>query len=240
LKLRSIFSLLITAAATTGALPAATITWNFGSNAGAGAYGNVLTFGQGGVVVTISSWSVGSQANSTFVSAGTGQWGSGAGLGVCDQFESCASPQHTVDNSGYLDFILFQFDKPVDPTSIHVNGYETNDTDVSYWVGTTALGATRLTGYTLSGLNGLGLGSALTNTGFNSRDVSLTSNVVNTLLIGAKVGTISGSDLYDYFKIGSLSVDYTPQSAVPEPGTSLMLGGGLLALATALKRRVRG
>ena len=208
---------------------------NLSGSGGYGTYGNVRTFTSEGLTVTVTSFGLTGNSGTTFQTAATGQWS--GGLGVIDQKEafSTSSSIHTVDNSGYYDFVLFQFNKPVDPLSISLTQFN-GDSDVSYWTGN--LTGT-LIGQTLAGLSGLGFGSQINNdvsTSNGLRTFSLTSPTVNALLVAARIG--QGND---YFKIEDLCVDYTtpppPNGEIPEPSTYATMGGALLGLGALIARR---
>lgn len=211
-----------------GTASAATITFNLTNSSGYGTYGNVLGYSSGGVNMTVTSWGLTGNSGTTFQTAATGRWS--GGLGVCDNTEglSCGSPQHTVDNSGFNNFILFQFSTPVDPLTVSITQYQ-SDSDLSYWVGNVSSSTSVLVGQTLAGLSSLGFGSRIDDTAAGSRTISLTSPFVNALLISAKVGETN-----DYFKINQLTVN-----PVPEPSTYATLGGALLGLALVMARRRR-
>ena len=213
------------------------ITWDFrsgqtsGSQVGSG-FGNVWTFTVSGIQVTVTSWSQTGSCGA-FQTAQTGRWDTG--LGVCTRNESagCGSPSHQVDNVGTPDFLLIQFSSPYRPTSITIDPFGSYDRDVSYWTGNTASGLD-LGGKTLADLAALGFGSRLDSDNSASDrplTIDLTSGAVNSLLISARAGS---SDADDYFKVR----DLTGVAAVPEPGTFLLVGSGLLGLGMGARRRM--
>jgi hypothetical protein len=209
------------------------VLFDLSGNGGYGSYGNVRTFTSEGLTTTVTSFGLTGNSGTTFQTAATGQWS--GGLGVSDQKEgfSTSSYKHTVDNNGYYNFVLFQFDKPVDPLSLSITQFN-GDSDVSYWTGNLT---GSLIGKTLAGLGSLGFGSEYTNTTSGSRTFSLTSPTVNALLVAARIGNSN-----DYFKIDQLCVDYIkttppPPGEIPEPSTYATMGGALLGIGAVVARR---
>lgn len=217
---------------------AAPVTLNLTGGGGVGSFGNVLTYTSGPVTATVTSWSLASELG-TFSQAATGRW-SGNGLGVCNTAEttsSCGSPSHTMDNSAGKDFLLFQFNAGVDPSSVVLRAYSTGDSDLSYWTGNTSASTTLLSGQTLASLGGLGFGAQienLDNVAANPRTASLSGVNVNALLISANLANLDG--VKDYMKVSSLTVEY-PSSQIPEPATMGLLGSALLGLGVLRTRR---
>jgi len=221
---------------------AATINFDFttsgGTNAGSG-FGNVRTYSSGGLTLTATAWSVTGNNNTTFQNSQLG-WYSGNGLGVCNRNEDtgCDSPEHQVDNYGSYDFVLFQFSLPIDPLTITIRGFGSeqgleNDKDVTYFLGNLTSG--NLTGKTLGDLtaNPLNL-TAFNDSGAvspNPRTVNIQGGSANAILFGASVAS---TDRDDFFKIQSMTV-----SNAPEPGTMVLLGGALIAFSGYLRRKNR-
>src|SRR5580698_3455435 len=66
-----------------------------------GAFGNVRTYTNDGVTVTVTAWGLTGHSDTTFQTANLGQYtGTNLGLGICNQNENknCGSPTHQVDN----------------------------------------------------------------------------------------------------------------------------------------------
>ena len=85
--------------------------------------GTSLLFSSAGVNVRVSAWTI---ANGSLYQSSLGVWD--GGLGVKNPF---SDNSHTVDNSGYQDFLLFQFDQVVelDWARFNTGWHNMNDTD---------------------------------------------------------------------------------------------------------------
>ncbi len=210
---------------------AVSYTWDFTGNAGSNCTvnspiscsnpGNSITFASttpGGPTVKATAWYL--NASGTFQKATLGQYS--AGLGVCYPGENCSQPEHQTDNYVYDEFVLFEFSKPIDPSTAKLTTTSNADLDVSYWLGGNAVQSLNLTNLTTS-LTGLGFGSINNSNGTatGTRTVDLTGGTptgyVNAILFGPKY-----TDGNDYFKIGGMSGS-TGVSAVPEPSSVILL-----------------
>jgi hypothetical protein len=199
----------------TAAAHAVTTTFDFTGNGGtAGSY----MFTAGGLGLTVTATSYNTVTNTWDSSALVGQYSGGLGVTnsqkVSGVWKDINSPQHSLDNNGWKDLLLFQFSLPVDVDSLSI-GWYSGDDDFRYTIGSTLNSVKVLTG---SGVSGVGLGN-------------YTINGANTY--GSYFSVAAGktsSETNDYFKVSKLKVTYN----VPDQGSTLVLTSlasiGLLAL----------
>jgi len=260
----------------------ATYSSSHGSNCGGGGTNNpncdTWTFNnqtsntQGGITATASGWSntVGS-ANILLDSAYITLNGS-SGLGVrnndCTGYSNCTggttgrdtnegvSPEHSIDNNGRVDSILFSFTDKVNLTSFSA-GWVSTDSDFTVLAYTGAGNPASLANKSYAGLlsNGWSLiGNFLGGTSTGAHDFA--NNTYSSYWLIGALNTFVGGDPAkagnDYFKLISLAgctCDNAPPGTpgcstggggggVPEPGTLLLMGAGLLGLTRFHTRRV--
>ncbi len=195
--------------------------------------------------VRATAWSV---SSSVVRNAFLGAYGSG--LGVTNRSEgSGGGNSHTTDNSGGTDFILFQFDKPVEFlsakfTTYQLSGLSYQDSDASIDYGTTALPWN--SGLSLDNKNISVVNSLLNGAGYEATGGSAPNGVVRDLQPGAagqKVGNIwmvassmvNQDNRKDSFKLDDLTVSYI--DPLPEPGSWALMLGGFGMVGFALRRR---
>lgn len=260
----------------------ATYSSSHGSNCGGGGTNNpncdTWTFNnqtsntQGGITATASGWSntVGS-ANILLDSAYITLNGS-SGLGVrnndCTGYSNCTggttgrdtnegvSPEHSIDNNGRVDSILFSFTDKVNLTSFSA-GWVSTDSDFTVLAYTGAGNPASLANQSYAGLlsNGWSLiGNFLGDASTGAHDFA--NNTYSSYWLIGALNTFVGGDPAkagnDYFKLISLAgctCDNAPPGTpgcstggggggVPEPGTLLLMGAGLLGLTRFHTRRV--
>lgn len=248
---------LLAVAALCGASSAFSATWTFTGTtleqpAGYGAATDTV----GGVTATATAWANtanGPSGNDTVLASAylTPQGTSGVGARHADG-ETTSSPQHAIDNDGRIESVLFSFAGDKVNLSSTYFGWVSNDSDYSVYAYTGA-GAGSVAGQTYAGLtsNGWSLVGHYNSNGSAGSKTIATGIFSSYWLIGAYNGTGSGMDgNKDYFKLksvtGATCADTPggrgcgggtpPGGSVPEPGTLLLVGIGMLGL-TRIKRR---
>lgn len=187
----------------------------------------------------------------------------GGGLGVSAVGEPTGSPNHAIDNNGFVDALYLQFNSQVDLDAITI-GWSQTDADISLFRYTGSgdpWGNGHLLGLTYANLssNGWSFVGNYANLAVNSaRAVNAGDGASKYWLISAYT-SLAGSgcnalpnsgatctDGNDYFKVMSLTTSTPPlcggttgiacASTVPEPGTAALLS---IALASGWMLRGR-
>lgn len=205
-------------------------TFNFlGSNSNtSNTYGNVRTFtGNEGTKLEVSAYSL-SEVNA-LTKAFVGQYVGGGtkwGLGVTN---SGNDNSHTIDNSGWTDFVVLQFDKIMTVSDLGIYGF--GDTDLSWAVATTSTpfsGVLNLSNLSIFGT--LNVSNGPNSTTLQNRAVNGAAKSGNLFIVGA---SNAKNDSNDSFKLNNLIAT----SAVPEPATWGMMIGGFALAGVAMRRR---
>lgn len=206
---------------------AATFVLTSGSNSD-GSIGNVRTYtGSDGTKVEVTAYSL---DGSTLAQAAVGAYTPGLGI-----LNGPNDDSHTIDNSGRVDIMVFQFDKVVTVDKVGIA--EFGDTDFNYDIGSTnvafnsTLTFANLTAFT----NAFGaLNTSILSNGNGSnenRDINPGNLSGNLFYVAA---AFSSSNSNDSFKINGITY---ATSAVPEPASWAMMIGGLAVVGSAMRRR---
>lgn len=207
------------------------------------------------VKVRVTAWSTAGTSNLSEVKKGTVQAYSN-GLGVTSFGELGSSPSHTIDNKGNKDFLIFQFDQPVELNSAKFTTYNMGssltDGDATIAYGNTA---TNWNNDLLAGTSTYSQLSLVFGNSFEASNVAAKSNqtsLIRQLNDGNKIGNSwligsafvnpnmdgckswSSNTCFDGFKLSNISVI---AGAVPEPSSWLMMIMGFGFVGYSLRRR---
>ena len=148
---------------------------------------------------------------------------------------NASGDSHTVDNVGNADFVVFEFSAPVHVTSYYLNIFA--DADTTWYVGNLAAGFD-FTGKTLADVNALELtmGNNTWSAGSDPSPLETIAGSVtgNYLILAA---SLTPTDRDDKFKIRAITATQHTPDAVPEPGTLLLVGSGVLALTLVARQK---
>lgn len=198
--------------------------------------------GTNALSLRVTAWSLNNNsATGTVSNARLGRYSSG--LGVTNDAEDGSSPGHTTDNSGRLDFLVFQFSKPVEVLSGVFTPFAMSGVyDVDYTLGAglsdvawnSSLG---LDGQSRSTLNTLfandirNFAGSASNGNAQTKALDSLHRAGNVWLVGASFNNPDSK--YDAFKFSALKV-LVP---VPEPSTWLMMIVGFGFVGASIRRQ---
>jgi hypothetical protein len=218
-------------------------------------YSSTSPVSNSGLSATATAFSAANNTTAT-ITATTAYYG--GGLGVTSSGESTTSPQHAIDNNGAIETVMLSFSNGVPgiTSADKVNltsasfGWSSTDADFSVYAYTGTATPT-VSGLTYSNLTSNGwslIGHYNNSASSTAKTVTFANSVYSSnWLIGAYNGltTTSGaSSGNDYFKLASVTGTNCPTTGtlpngcgnggtpggVPEPGTLLLMGAGLLGL----------
>jgi hypothetical protein len=194
-------------------------TFDFSGNSALdGTNGNIRSFSANGINVKASAF--GRNSSGVWSSAWLGSYA--GGLGVTDNNDGTGSGnEHTVDNSGSNNYVLFEFDQSVILDSAFL-GYVVGDSDLTIWIGNVTNAFNNHQTLSDAFLSGLGF-TEINNTsssGTRTADVNAGGVAGNVIVIASKIG-----DTDDKFKIQNLTV-YTPVQGYYENKATVTVPGG--------------
>lgn len=210
-------------------------------------YGNSIVYstvvGGQNVDLTVTAWSITTASTPKLTAAQVVKYSGGLGITNSNGSTDIGSPEHAIDNEGWYDFLLFQFSKPVDINSFHI-GWEQTDTDATVRYGNVVGALPNLVNMTQANFNANVLPNSVPVPGGDSIGTRLIPVIgnYNTWSIGAsnvldmttcQTRYCTPKPTYDYFKIDGIDVT----SAVPEPGTWMMMILGIGVVGGAMRRR---
>jgi hypothetical protein len=191
-------------------------------------FGDALIFSSGGISVSVTGWSVNN--NGVINDGALGVWRSGIGVK-----NSAGDNSHTIDNEGWRDFVVLEFNQIVSLSEARFNTgwHGLNDTDATIGFMTAPSGSLALNGANASALGMFNpyLAGEGGQSGSVTRNINLLGNVGNMWLISAT--DAPGLTGNDGFKLRSIRVE----SAVPEPGTWALMLVGFAFLGASMRRQ---
>lgn len=203
------------------------------------------TFSNGELSVKTTAFSI--NTNNVIKTSTLASWGDGLGV-----INPGSDNSHTIDNSGWTDFVVFQFDKSVSlTTATFTTGWNgMNDTDATIghaavnWAAFALPWNADLTGvfnnqnksflnqFTLQGSNSIGNGS-------QTRNINPGLMTGNVWIVSAAL--INPDSYKDGFKIKRIGYNIPTSTVpgVPEPATWAMLILGMGVVGASMRRRSR-
>ncbi len=199
-----------------------------GNSSVSGTAGNIRTFSAGGVSVNASAFSRVKGSGGSWAAAYLGVWS--PGLGVTDTSENGASNTHTLDNSGRLNYILFEFSQPVIVTKAFLDSIG-GDSDATFWVGTLVNPFTSHVTLSDAVLAGLGAGQASAG-GSSARWASLNASKVSGNVIVIAASTTESDDAFKVSKL-QLECGSTPEEPNEPVAPTIAATGGAFVYSGA-------
>lgn len=185
-----------------------------------------------------SAYAIGTSSTNTFYGASMAEYS--GGWGVSYQNESTGSPQHALDNDGKTELIAISFATPVSLSEVTLGWVGGTPVDADFSVLALQPGkSSTIAGKTLSQLMSAWIlvgnysNSSTGTVSVNSGDVSSSWWIISAY--NANYGGAQLDSRFDYMKI--LSVACSEPNKVSEPGSLLLLGGGLIGLMALRRRR---
>jgi hypothetical protein len=186
-------------------------TFNFSGSSATTGSPNIRTFTTAnGVNVKVSGWS--RDSSGKWLPAYVGSYS--GGLGVTDTSEDGSAPNHTLDNVGRKNYLLFEFDQPVIPSSVFI-GYVSGDSDMTVKIGTFSDPYTAHLTLSDSVVASFGYTEDNDTTSTTTRTANFNAGGVagNAMIIAA---SLSDTTPDDYFKVKTLDI-CKPTCAPPPP-----------------------
>lgn len=209
-------------------------------------WGNERQYSSDGIDLTATAWS-NTGAGGAIQDAYLPVWS--GGLGVMNRNENGTSPNHSTDNYGYYDSILFTFSDLIALQSVQL-GWTYRDSDITVLAytgaGTPSLAGASYDNLLASGWSLIGhYANLATNVprAVNAGEVASSYWLIGAYnpLVGNSAGWTTGDD---YTKISSLTgVKVTPpppSNPVSEPGSLALAGLAMLGLIGMRRRRHDG
>ena len=201
-----------------GSLGTAT-TFNLAGNTAIdGTDGNKLTFTSGGISVDATAWSR-DKGTDNWQKAYLGSYSGGLGVTDSSSGENNGSGnQHTVDNNGRDNYIVFKFSQNVVVDKAYL-GYVVGDSDLSVYVGSSNTALTSMNNAVLSSLTKEFNDTDLTTARW--ADFNSANNQGNVLIISAR----DDGHSMDYFKLEKLVAQAVQSGGIYVNKATVAAGG---------------